>query len=173
MSSRLSDADRLDEDDVHPERIQEARDVPGRARDAAVASTRRHTADEDAGIEEVCLHPDAVAENRPAAERARRIDGGDPDPPLALPQVPGQPLDERRFARRGRPRDADDVGPACARVDPTHDVGHAGRPALDEGHEARERRSVARQHTVDELVRPHDLEVEGTRDWVNRVARSV
>jgi hypothetical protein len=47
--------------------------------------------DEHARVEEVLLHADAVAEHRPAGERARRVDGHDADAEPALPVEPIRP----------------------------------------------------------------------------------
>ena len=76
----LPDADRLDEDVVHAEGVEQAHDVARRARQAAVrcrASTRLRM--KTPGIEEVRLHADAIAEHGAAGERARRIDRDDAD----------------------------------------------------------------------------------------------
>ena len=66
----LPDAHRLDEHVVDAERIEEADHVARGAGEAAVAAAGREAADEDARVEEVRLHADAVAEHGAAAERA-------------------------------------------------------------------------------------------------------
>src|SRR5438477_332423 len=71
---RLPDPDRLDDHVLHAVRVEEADHVARGTRDAAVAAAAREATDEHARVEEVRLHPDAVAEHRAAAERARRID---------------------------------------------------------------------------------------------------
>ena len=83
----LPDADRLDEHDVHAEGVEQPDDVARRARQAAVAAARGEAADEDARVEEVRLHADAVAEHGAARERARRVDRDDADPPAAGAQA--------------------------------------------------------------------------------------
>ena len=84
----LPDADRLDEDDVHAERVEQAHHVARRARQAAVAAARGQAADEDAGVEEVGLHADAVAEHGAARERARRVDRDDADAAVRGAEAP-------------------------------------------------------------------------------------
>ena len=63
----LSDADRLDEDDVLAGGVEHQRGVGGRAREPAEVAARRHAADEDARVGDVRLHADAIAENGAAA----------------------------------------------------------------------------------------------------------
>ena len=75
----LADADRLDEDDVAAVRIEHAHHVARRAREAAEMAARRDGADEDARIGRVPRHADAIAEDRAARVRARRIDADDAD----------------------------------------------------------------------------------------------
>src|SRR5581483_3933210 len=109
----------------------------------AVAPARRQAPDEDAFVEEVRLHADAVAEDRPARERARGVDRDDADALSLRPEVGDETIDERRLAGAGGARDADDVGLAGARVDLAHDRRHAGGAALDGRDEAGERAPVA------------------------------
>ena len=58
-----------------PGGVEHERHLARRARESAEMSSRRHAADEDAGVSGVRLHPDAIAEYRAAAEWAGRIDG--------------------------------------------------------------------------------------------------
>src|SRR5690242_11173090 len=89
----LPDADGLDEDDVAAERVERADDVAGRGRQPARAASRRHAPDEDARVAGVPLHADAIAEDRPAGERTRRIDGDDADAPTFLADERGEDVD--------------------------------------------------------------------------------
>ena len=50
-----------------------------RGRESAERAARGHRADEHAGIERDGLHANAIAEQRAAGERRRRIDGDDAD----------------------------------------------------------------------------------------------
>ena len=76
----LPDADRLDQDDVaaggvqHPQRLRRGAGQP------AEVAARGHRADEHAGVGGVVLHAHAVAEQRAAGERRRRVDGQHADP---------------------------------------------------------------------------------------------
>ena len=70
----LARADRLDEDEVEPARVEHRRGGPARRREPAGMAARGHRADEDVGVPGVGLHPDPVAEQRAAGDRARGID---------------------------------------------------------------------------------------------------
>ena len=60
-----------------------------------------------AGIERVVLlHADAIAEDGPAAERARRIDGDHADGPLGGPEPRDEPVHQGRLAGAGWAGDA-------------------------------------------------------------------
>ena len=109
----LADADGLDDDDVLAGGVEHERDFAGRAREPAQMAARRHAADEHAGIARVRLHPHAIAEDRAAGERARRIDRDDADGPCRRSRIsavrrstsvllpaPGGPVTP--ISRRGR-----------------------------------------------------------------------
>ena len=70
----LADPDGLDEHELEADRAEHRERVGDRDREAAEVAPRRERADEHARVEGVVLHPDAVAEDRPAAERRRRVD---------------------------------------------------------------------------------------------------
>jgi hypothetical protein len=53
--------------------------------------------------------PDAVSEQSPAGERARRVNGNDPDGRVTLANVPDERADEARLPDAGRSGDADRV----------------------------------------------------------------
>jgi len=120
-----------------------------------VAAARRQAPDEDPLVEEVTLHADAVAQDGAAAERARRVDGDDSDAAVGATQMRRQPVDQGRLAGPGRAGDPDHVCAARMRKDAAHDLRDRGRPSLDEGHQARERRSLTREHAVHEQARVH------------------
>ena len=69
----LPDADRLDDDDVRPRRVEHERRVTRRARETAEVPARRHAADEHALVRGVRLHAHPVAQDGPAGERAGGI----------------------------------------------------------------------------------------------------
>ena len=118
----LTDADRFDDDDVVARGVEDDRGFRGGARQAAEMTARGHAADEHAGVLGVRLHADAIAENRAAAVRTRRIDRDDADRAVGLSKLGDQPIDERALARAGRTRDADEIrasGPGEQAADET------------------------------------------------------
>jgi len=112
----------------------------------------RETADEHAVVEKVRLHSDAVAEDRPAAERARGIDRDDPHGGALAAQPGDQAVDERRFPGTGRSRDPDDVRSARVLVDGAHDLASVGVAILDSGDQFGERHAVALEHAGDQRL---------------------
>jgi hypothetical protein len=83
-----------------PGGVEHAQRLRRRPRQPAEVAAGGHRADEHARVGGVLLHPDAVAEQRPAGERRRRVDGEHPDP---LPRRRGSPtsaVGRRRLARR-------------------------------------------------------------------------
>src|SRR4029077_13715673 len=145
-------ADGLDEHDVGPERVEHVHDSRRRAREPARMPATRHRADEDALIEETLAHPDTVAEDRAAAERARRIDGDDRDTGRALAVDAGESIDECRLAAARRARDPDRLRPAGLWVELAHRRGRAGRVVLDDGNETRDRSLVARARASEQIA---------------------
>ena len=77
----LAGPDRLDEDEVEADRVEDRAGRPGRRGEAAGVAPRGHRPDEHVAVAGVRLHPDPVAEDRAAGDRARRIDGHDGDRP--------------------------------------------------------------------------------------------
>jgi hypothetical protein len=61
----------------------------------------------DAFIQTERLHSNAIAENRAAGKRARRIDGNDADALALLAVEHRELIDERRLARARRTGDSD------------------------------------------------------------------
>ncbi len=70
----LADADRLDDDDVQPERIHEGSRVAGRSGKPAQMPAAGHRTNEDVGVGEVLRQTNAVAQNRTVRERRARVD---------------------------------------------------------------------------------------------------
>ena len=124
-------------------------------RQAAELAARRHRAHEDVAVGRVIHHPDAVAEDRAARVRRRRVHGQDADPPAPRTPLADEPVDERRLAAPRGPGDADDVGAMSGReqlrkklpgrwiavLDPRQQPGQrpalAGRQRLDSVHAPR------------------------------------
>ena len=126
----------LDEDDVLPGRVEQEHGLQRRLGKPAEVAARAHRADVDAGVEKVIRQADAVAEERAARERARRIDRDDADRPLGLAHEPDERADETRLADARRPGDADDRGAARC----------SGRARARADRRARRRPRRARSH---------------------------
>ncbi len=150
----LARADGLDEDQVEPGRVEHRRRGRRRGRQPSGVSARRHRADEDVPILGIRLHPDAIAQQRPAGDRARRIDGDDRHGPTRPPDLRDQGRHERRFPGPRRPGDPDEMRPSGHRVEaPKGGLGDGG-PVLDRGQETGQRQSVARDGRLAQLSRP-------------------
>ena len=81
---RLAGADGLDDDPVEAGGVEAVDRRPGRARQAAELAAGGKGADEGVRMGAVLAHPDPVAEDGAAADRARRIEGDDRDLQAAL-----------------------------------------------------------------------------------------
>ncbi len=121
----LADADGFDEDDVIAHGVKYQAGVMGGAGQAACLASRTERADEDAGVERVAAHADAVAKDRAAGEGAGWIDGDDGDALAALAPFGDEGVGEGGFACAGRAGDADQLGAAGVRVDGRQHLCHA------------------------------------------------
>jgi hypothetical protein len=142
----LTHADGLDQDEAEPRGVHQVDAVGGRPREPAQRAARRHRADEDAGIESEIAHADAVAENRAARERRRRVDGEDADRATARAGHERQRAGQRALAGAGRAGDPDDLrapgvgieprgqsfGPRAAGFNPREPARERPRRALDD-----------------------------------------
>ena len=68
----LAHPDGLEEAPIAPGGVEEADRLARCGREPAEVAAGGHAPDEDAGIERVADHPDAVAQDRAPGERARR-----------------------------------------------------------------------------------------------------
>ena len=131
----LARADRLEEDDVLAGGVDEEqrlRASPRRARRGARACPSSGCRPR---VEEVVDEPDAVAEERAARERARRVDRDDAARfGRATATCATSALDERRLADSGRPGDADRGGAGRSR---DRRRGRSPRPSGDATRRAR------------------------------------
>src|SRR5690606_20365799 len=107
----------LDEDDVKPCGIENARDISGASREPAQISARRHRADEDPFIEEMLLHANAVAEDGASRKRTCRIDRDHSDPHPFFTDGGNERSDKRALSGSGRTGDSDRIGPPSVRVE--------------------------------------------------------
>ena len=135
--------DRLEQHDVEPRRVEHGRRDRRRRREPAGVPTRRHRADEHPVVVGVGLHADAVAEERPAGDRRRRVHGDDRDRTSGLPHRRDERGHERGLAGAGRSRDPDEVGAAGDRVQAAQRVLGDRGVVLDGGQQAGERAPVA------------------------------
>ena len=65
----LPDSDRLDEDQVAADRVEQPHRLGRGEREATEVAARRHRTDEHAGVGRMILHPHPVAEYRSTGER--------------------------------------------------------------------------------------------------------
>src|SRR5256885_16904294 len=126
--------------------VQDVDRVGGGAAEAAEGAARGHGADEHAGVEGEVVHPDAVAEDRAARERRRRVAREDPHRLPAPTRDAREGAGERALAASRRAGDADHVrapGMAieargerlragAARLDPREGPRGGARRALDD-----------------------------------------
>jgi hypothetical protein len=117
--------------------------VAGGGGEAAEVAARGHGADEDPVVEGVGLHADAVAEDRPAAEWRRGIDGHDAHGAPLGAEAGGHAIDERRLPRSRRPRHPDHERLPGVREERGEEGGGFRAVVLHEGDRARYRAHVA------------------------------
>ena len=134
----LPDADGLDEDAVEAERVEHVAHLARRRGEPAERAARRHRADEHARIERDALHADAVAEQRAAGERRRRIDRDDADRQALRAILASDQRGDRALARARRTGDADAARAAELRVQRSEQLIEAGAMVLDDADRAGE-----------------------------------
>ena len=109
------------------------------ADEPAERAARRHRPDEHAGIERDGFHANAVAEQRAAGERRRRIDGDDADRQARRRDSAREPRRERALPRARRAGDADAPRAAESRVQRASSASKPWPMVLDDADGARER----------------------------------
>src|SRR6266566_2749397 len=125
--------------------------------DSAVRAAGGHGPDEHPRVEAGRLHPDAVAQQRPAGEGTGGIDRDDAHPELPGAEPLDQPLGERALARAGRSRDADAPRRAPAQAG-MHVRQQALEPialVLDEADRAGQRRRLPSLQPLDDAFDAH------------------
>jgi hypothetical protein len=148
----LPDTHRLDQYHVVAGGVEGGDHIAGGTGEAAQVAARGHAAHEDARVAEQVLHADAVAEDRAAAEGARRIDRGDANRPVAAAIGLGELVDERALAAAGRARDADNAGTAGLGVEGLERRARLGGLVLDAGEQAGEAAAVAGEDALGERL---------------------
>ena len=111
----LADADGFDQHIVKSDGGEQVRGGRGRRGQSAELPPTGHRADVDAGVGGVLAHPDPVAEQRAAAERAGRIDGQHGHPPARRAIPADQRGGEGRFPDPGWTGEAHDARRAAGR----------------------------------------------------------
>ncbi len=154
----LADANGLDHNQVAAGGVEHGGNVGGGARQSAQGAARGHAANVDAGVGEVVLHADAVAEDGAAGVRAGGIDGDDADGLILLAIVLGQLVDQRALASAGRAGESEDAGVAGLRKRGFEQIGPAGGAVLDGGDGAGEGERIAGAKAVEP-----GLEVRGSK----------
>ena len=152
----LSDAHRLDEDDVEAGGFAQHDRLARLARHAAERPGRGRGADEDVGVVTDALHAGLVAEDRASAALRRGVDGQHRELVAQRGDHVAHGLDEGRFAGSRDARDADAhrmPGVGQAALDDLLRLGVVGRIGrLDERDGLREGGDVAREDALDVLV---------------------
>ena len=169
----LPDSDGLNDDDVVPGRVEDDGGFGGRPREASQMASRRHAADKHALVFGVRLHAHAVAQNRSAAVRARRIDAQHADGTPALANLCREPVHERALAGARRSGDADEIRASGVLEDAADEARAFGRFVFDQGNGARDRARIARQQAVGKRRKGHDQRPIScrpiTRRWISLV----
>src|SRR5690606_27233088 len=115
---RLSDADRLDDDDVIAGRLTQQHGLAGLSRHAAELASRGGGADERLLLAGEALHARLVAEQAAARARARGIDREHRHAlVVVVDEQEPESLDERALADAGSAADAEAMGAARVRQD--------------------------------------------------------
>ena len=159
----LPHSDGLDQNDAVPERVEDVDDARGGARETAGVTAARHAADEEALVEETLAHPNAVAEDRAAAEGRRRVHRDDPDTVGRRPVRAGEPVDERALATARWTGDTDDLRVTGERIQRAQRVRSAGLVVLDDGQKPRGRSFVAGPSAPQQIGRGDGHEADRAR----------
>src|ERR1044072_7839195 len=117
----------------------------------AGAAPRGQGANVDAGIERDRPHPDPVAEEGAAGERAGGVHGDDRDGPTLPPPRLHQMLHQGGLARARRAGDPDPPGAGQARTRGGEQLLEAGTPVLNQRNRAGEGRRPTRREVGEEL----------------------
>ncbi len=127
----LPHAHGLDQDPVEPRGVEQIAHLPGGGGEPAERPPASHGADVDTLIEGDGFHPDAVAEERAAGERAGGVHGHDGHAEPCLPVGGDQAFHEGRFAGAGRAGDTDAASPAEGAVHVREEALEPGPSILD------------------------------------------
>ena len=148
----LACSDRLHEDYVLAERVQQEHGLERRLRKAPQMTSRAHRADVHARIREVVRQPDAIAEKRTPRERAGWVDRDDAHRAIESAQMLDQRGDQRGLPDSWWPGHADHDGVPGLRIELLHDRIRERVAVLDQGDRPRERAAIASTHAVGQLL---------------------
>ena len=150
----LAGPDGLDEQQVEAASIQHGRRRGRRRGESPGMTARRHRADENVGVGRVRLHPDPVAQERAAGDRARWVDGDDRHRPADLAGFGDERRDEGGLAGPGWAGDPDQMGRPGKRIEAAHRRFGDRRPVLDGGQQPGGRQAVAAEGGLDQAIGP-------------------
>src|SRR6185503_6340574 len=110
-----------------------------------------HAAYEQTLVEEPLAHAYAVAEDRAASERRRRVDGDHRHAVVRRAVGARELVHERALATAGRARDADDLRVTGQRIERAQSLCGTGFVVLDDGKETRGRAFVAGPSALEQV----------------------
>ena len=148
---RLAGADGLDDDAVEAGGVEAVDRRAGRARQPAELAAGGEGTNEGVRMGAVLAHPDPVAEDRAAADRARRVEGEHADRKAALEPGAEEGVDQRRLAAAGHAGDADDARPAGARGERGRRLDGAGQVVVEGAEQPRDRPPVTGEGGLDQV----------------------
>ncbi len=149
----LTDPDGLDDHKRFPDGVEHGDHPGGRLGDAPEVAATGHRPHVDAGIADVVLHPDPVAEDRSSRERAGRIDGEDRHFVAVSTDQRDELVGEGALAGAGGTGESDHVGVPGARIQLAEEFLGSGASIFDEADQPGQGASISIQGTFEELVR--------------------
>ena len=155
LDAVLAGAHGFDQNDVEANRVEEMDDIRRGQRQSAHPAPRRHAANEDAFVAVALRHPNAVAQDSAAADRAARIDRQHRDPAVADANCADQGVDQRALTDAGRPGNADHVRLAGLGVELSEGPLPGLVPLLQQGDQARQGSRIARADAIGQFHRSY------------------
>ena len=148
----LSHPHGLHQDIVLAHGVQDGDHRPGRGGEAAEMPPGGQGADEDALIQGVALHPDAVSQDSAAGKGAGGVNRHHAHGFALLAQKVDETVGEGALAHPGRAGDADDMGPAAMPVNLFENLPGLGPAVVQLPHEARRGAHLTGQNAVHHLL---------------------
>ena len=157
----LAHTDGFDGDEIFAGSVEHDRRIRRGTREAAKMAACGHTANKDAGIVRMRLHPNAIPEHGAATERARRIDREDANSAPGFPPARHEAVDKRALACARCTRDPDEESSAGPREKLAHQCGSLVWVIFDERNTARDATRIAGQYRICECGQPAEFITEG------------